>query len=162
MSPAFSSAMISIALTGAIVTGPLPAQSSLSNFTGRWVVDPAPSSNTPLIPICNRKCVITQSADTLITDEFVRIRTFKLDGSPQVTTALSPDGESVTSTFTARWDRTTLVITHSVTSARARSKEVKSVARLSVNEGRLTIEGTRPGRGGGADELYKFVFRRVD
>lgn len=136
----------------------LPALQARPDFTGHWLVDPPMAENDPRVPICNRECFITQTSDALSVREQRTAKilspaiTFKFDGTP--TSPPPREGsasQAAVLVFRANWKGEVLVIA-------SESGAYKTVARLSLREGRLTIEGER----GVPNPTFKASYRKAE
>ena len=108
------------------------------DLAGRWAADPALGDREPIVPICNRECVITQTTDTILVRSAQGVViTYKFDGSATHPPPREGGAPPTTLTFRTNWKGDVLVIDST-------AGKYKTTARLSLAAGRLTIEGERP------------------
>ena len=128
------------------------------SLAGHWVQDSQPIPMKGPVPICGGGCMITQTTDTLVVTDGMHENTYKFDGVPAVAIAKT-DTITATITKTTSWERATLVIVSTVKSDDLNSgKASTTIARLSVRDGRLTIEGTRANQDG-TESKYQVTYR---
>jgi hypothetical protein len=127
------------------------------DFSGHWVAEPPLGENDPRVPICNRECFMTQTGDELAVREQRTQKilspaiTFKFDGSP-TSPPPEPGRASAGLTFRSNWKDDVLVIA-------SEAGVYKTVARLSLREGRLMIEGERSSP---PTPVFKQSYRKVE
>ena len=121
------------------------------DFSGRWAADPPPGKEETFVPICNRECVMTQTSDALVVRADGSTFTYKFDGTPTHPPPREGGPPPTILAFRTTWKGDVLVI-------ESEAGRYKSVSRLSLREGKLTIEGERPGT---PDPEFKRVFRKV-
>jgi hypothetical protein len=128
------------------------------DLSGRWMLDPAAlvPRNTPRPPVCGRECLIVQQGRSVAVTLQGDTTRFSGDGTPSTSSYRSPQGYGSDRTVTSRWEGAVLVI-RSVSVSPETGDSARSVVRLSLVDGKLTIEGTRPLITG--EDSFRFVYR---
>jgi len=138
----------------------LAQQPGRPDFSGHWILETAPPPLEGRPPICAAECRLSQTEGELAVSDGMHDRAFKLNGVPALAIATTTEITAKIST-TAAWEGTTLAISETVDSAQLNGgKPFTTTARISLSDGRLTIEGIRSTNAGAVDK-YRAVYRKA-
>lgn len=129
-----------------------------TDLSGRWVLDAAMvARNRPRPPVCGFECAIAQQGRSVVVKIQNATTTFAGDGSSVTEHNRSPQGYEANWTVTSRWAGAVLVIER-VSSSPQSPTTITSVVKMSLVDGNLITEGTRPLITGA--ESFRFVYHR--
>ena len=128
------------------------------SFVGTWRLVNSPSYEGPAPFICGRECTITLDGNALVVKTRAESETY-IPGRPTKKTVELSNTITIEITTVTEWDKSTLVITRTATSAGSQSVS-KLTSRLTVQGDRLIIEVTpRQDRSGSGKS--EFTYTRV-
>ena len=154
----FRGALAWMVLLAMPVRAGVPVYQAPADLTGRWVLDPTMvARDRPRPLICGFECSIVQRDRAVLVTIQKDTKTFAGDGSSTTDSYRSPQGYVADQTITSSWEGPVFVI-QSVSSSPQSSKKTTTVVKLSLVDGDLVTEGTRPLITG--PESFRFVYHR--
>ncbi len=143
--------MPTLALMLALVTGQAVQK---PDFSGHWIQESQPVPLTGRVPICGSDCTMLLTADRLIVTDGMHENSYKLDGAPAKAIATTPTVTAMITTV-SKWDGTTIAIAETIESKNLNGgKPYTTMARISMSEAHLTIEGVRATKDGAQDKYH--------